>query len=234
MATLDEQMERASEALARMDYLTCEARCVQALAEARDRRLWRYYARILLPLQEARRQRRQIAAEGTIRLGTGSLGGEPGDWLDQLESGCIVVSPPHGRAEATALWQAARDQRRYVEVLLTDSDLTADAWRVLSFTGPAITCQRPAPPTSWRDQWLAADAVPEPAPAGESQTPADWCLDTIEALGDAAIDKVEARTDAIPGGEMRVELLEPLLDVVPDHEILHQKLGDAARAIPSS
>lgn len=231
MATLDEQMEQASQALARMDYLTCETLCVAALAEARQQRRWPYYARILLPLQEARRQRRQIAAEGTIRLGTTSLTGEPADWLDELETGCIVVTPPHGQAEATALQQAAREQRRYVEVIWSQSDRTANQWRIGSFTGPRITCERPAPPARWQDCWLAAEAPPEPAPAGHSQTPADWCLDTMEALGDAAIEKVEARTDAIPGGEQRVALLEPMLEVVPDHEILHQKLGDAARAI---
>jgi len=231
MATLDEQMEKASEALARMDYLSCEALCVEALAQARAQRRWAYYARILLPLQEARRQRRQIAAEGRIRLGTTSLRGEPADWLDQLTRGCVVLTPPHGQAEAAALQQAAHDRRRYVEVILSESELDTASWRISSFTGQRIRCDRPAPPASWRDRWLEPERPPEPAPEGHSQTPADWCLDTIEALGDAAIDTVEARTDAIPGSEQRVTLLEPLLTVVADHEILHQKLGDAARAI---
>jgi hypothetical protein len=229
--TLDEQMEQASQALARMDYLACEALCVQALAEAREQARWAYYARILLPLQEARRQRRQMAADGTIRLGTASLSGQPTDWLQHLQAGCIVVTEPHGPEQAQALMEAARQAKQHLEVLYAANEPSANPWAIRSFAGPRIEVERAAPPASWVDRWLEANAVPEPAPAGHSQTPADWFLDASEALGDAAIDKVEARTDAIPGGDQRVALLEQMLQVVTDHEILHQKLGDAARAI---
>jgi hypothetical protein len=229
--TLDELMEQASQALARMDYLTCERLCVQALGQARQQKRWAYYARILLPLQEARRQRRQIAAEGTIRLGTASLAGAPADWLDQLTAGCILVTHPHTADDAKALADAVHEKQRFVEVLFADCEITDDPWRVRSFQGPRIEVRRPAPPDAWRDRWIQAEEHAEPAPADQSQTPADWFLDTSEALGDAATEKIEARSDAIPGGEQRVWLLEEALPVTADHEILHQKLGDAARAI---
>jgi len=68
-ATLDALMEDASRALAEMDYLTCESLCLKALAAAREDGNWAYYKRILLPLQEVRRQRRMIAADGDVVLG---------------------------------------------------------------------------------------------------------------------------------------------------------------------
>ncbi len=93
-------MERASVALQAMDYATCEAACLEALRVARHGRQWADYARVLLPLQEARRQRRMNAADGTFRLGTGDLAGGPDSWLAALAPGCIVVTPPHDRADA--------------------------------------------------------------------------------------------------------------------------------------
>jgi hypothetical protein len=153
-ATLDEQMEAASEALARMDYLRCEALCVQALAQAREQRRWPYYARILLPLQEARRQRRQIAADGVIRLGTASLHGGPADWLDAIEAGCIVVTAPHTADDARALHEAAIERGQYVEVLFSESESSDERWQIGSFAGPKVRCERPAPPADWRDRWL--------------------------------------------------------------------------------
>ncbi|MEX0654132.1 MAG: hypothetical protein WD534_00040 [Phycisphaeraceae bacterium] len=232
---LDQLMERASQALVRMDYLTCEALCLEALTKARQQAAWAYYARILLPLQEARRQRRMIAAEGVIRLGTGGLEGSPDDWLNARQAGaCIVVTPPHTADHARALDDAARQARRHVEVLYadtTDTDGAGDTWAVQSFRGPAVRTDVPAPPRSWRDQWLAGDA----GPAGDSgdarmasaATPADWFLDAAEQLGDAALAQVSA--DAPPAE--RLAELEQRLDVVSDHEILHQRLGDAARAM---
>jgi len=230
--TLDAWMEQASQPLARMAYLQCEALCVEALKQAREQQRWAYYARILLPLQEARRQRRQMAAEGVIRLGTASLTEPPARWIAQLEVGCIVVTRPHTVEDAQTLAAAVRDQQRFVEVLFATSDMDEDTWRLRAHHGPTIEVQRTAPPADWRDRWLAPGTVPGGAPQTGSQTPADWFLDASEALGDAALDKIEARSDAIPGGEQRVLLLEQMLAVAADHEILHQKLGDAARAIP--
>ena len=62
---LNTTMEHASAALQSMDYAACEAGCLTALAMAGNARRWSDYARILLPLQESRRQRRMIAVDGT-------------------------------------------------------------------------------------------------------------------------------------------------------------------------
>lgn len=202
-------MERASQALAQMDYLACEALCIEALHAARDGGDWTEYARILLPLQECRRQRRMIAAEGAIRLGTTGLDGKP---LSDRGAACIVVTHPH-TAEVADQWRA---QHQYVEVLFADNTSDAGTWTLRSTRGPAVTCDVAVPPSAWIDAWLDGKTKPI-----KGKTPADWFIDATEALGDAALDQ----SDDTPQG------LEACLDVVTDHEILHQRLGAAARSL---
>ena len=236
-------MEQASVALAKLDYLACERRCLEALALARKQANWSYYARVLMPLQESRRQRRMISAEGTIRLGTaklanvtsGCVSDECAIWLERLDRGCIVVTPPYTTDDAHALAQNAKEKNRFVEVLFAES-VPDDAWTLCSYAGPKVHCRRPAPPDEWCERWLEPNPDKHVNPhdmSAETATglnpnpqPADWFLDACEALGDAALAQVEPSLS----GPLRVETLEQCLHVVADHEILHQRLGDAARA----
>lgn len=230
---LDQIMERASRALMRTDYFTCEALCVEALAQAHRWRAWPYYARILLPLQEARRQRRLVAVAGTLRLGTAGLDGSPVSWLEQFQSGAIVLTHPHGVEDARALLAQARRQRRYVEVLLADSDVQDDRWTLVAFGGPQVRREVPAPPRAWRDRWLTPGERPDPGPDAKNlqagASPADWFIDATELLGDEAIAQVTAPLGTI----QRIEQLEQMLEVT-NHEKLHQRLGEAARAMPAA
>ena len=231
---LDTTMQRASEALARLDYLTCERLCLEALAAARRAGDWPYYRRVLLPLQESRRQRRMIAADGSIRLGTADLGDDVSNWLDQLDAGCIAVTWPHSAETARQLSQAALDRRLHVQVLFADCPADAAQWTIQSYRGPHVGCVRPAPPGAWINRWLSpatdnpvADSSPPQRSADQlnlSLYPADWFLDACEALGDTALAQVEA---GLTGSDL-VEALQRCLEVVTDHEILHQRLSDAA------
>ena len=227
---LDRIMLEASESLVRMDYLSCERLCLEALRLARDAGDWSYYCRILMPLQESRRQRRMIASEGTIRLGTGALRGPAAAWLEQFKSGCVVVTKPFAPQDASQLLEAARAARRHVEVLYCDNDVDATWWTLRSFTGPQV--QRPveAPPAAWVEKWLAPmghgeTTAGDTSDTGSGQTAADWFIAATELLGDSALDQVGSELDGID----RVSALEQRLAVVTDHEILHQRLWDAAR-----
>ncbi len=202
-------MEAASRALAAMDYLTCEAHCLEALAAARAAGAWAEVARILLPLQEARRQRRMIACEAgvTTARAPADLPGLP----DLRRAGCFVMRPPLTGAQAARFEADARAARRHVEVLHVTSDPSADRWSVASFRGPAVACAVAAPVSQHPD--------------------VRWYLGASEALGDAAIALVEADPAAPLGSVRRVDRLQAMLAVVVDHEKLHQRLGDAARAL---
>ncbi len=205
-------MRSASESLARMDYLTCERLCLEALAASRQAQAWPEYARILLPLQESRRQRRMIAADGAVRLGTTELMSKPAGWLDEHPACCIVLTRPHDESTARLLLETARDRGQYVEVMWADNPSDAPTWSLRSFAGPAVRCQLPEPPCPLQEKWTRD---------------AQWFLLANEKLGDAAIESVTA-----PAGRVeRVALLEACLDVITDHEKLHQRLWDAAKAM---
>lgn len=216
-------MTEASGALVRMDYLTCERLCLDALASARRGGHWSYYAKILLPLQEARRQRRLIAAEGVIRLGTSDLTSPPLTWLDAVHEGCLVVTRPHTIEDARMLHEHARANRMHVAVLFADSDADEATWRLRSYRVDDVETPFQSPPRAWRGRWLPAREVPSAEEARASikapATPADWFLDACEALGDAALATL---------GSDDFAKLEAMLDVAPDHEILHQRLAAAA------
>lgn len=229
MTTTADLMEQASDALAKMDYLECEVLCLRALARARQEESWPEYGRILMPLQECRRQRRMIAAEGVIRLGTGSLTFDAPGWLARMEAGCIVVTHPHRAAQAAELLGAARQRRMYIEVMYADNEATAKVWRLRPVTAGDVVCEVAAPAAAWIDQWVdATEPAEEPPPPlpRSSVSPADWFLDAAERLGDAVLGTATA-TDP----RQRVAELEARLDAVPDHEILHQRLWDAVKSV---
>lgn len=232
--SINELMERASQSLAKMQYLDSEQDCLRALALAREQQDWAMYARILLPLQEVRRQRRMTAADGWVLLGCES----PDIALDAIQTqgpGCIVFARPITPQQAQDLSRDLALRRLYIETLYADNSRDDDTWHITAIDGPAVHVARPAPPRPWRDHLLTQD---EPWPGempvkGIAPRPADWFIDSTEALGDAALASVTAPT----GSLQRIEQLEACLKVVVDHEILHQRLAQAARAIagiPSS
>jgi hypothetical protein len=211
MPETDAIMEAASEQLALMNYLDAETKCLEALSIARHNGQWDYYSRILMPLLECRRQRRMIAAEGTVRIGTNDLEFNADEWLSRCPTGCVVVTAPHTPADALELRSIARQSTNYVEVLFADRS----SWSVQSLAGPSVSCKVAAPTANTTDQWLE-----------QSTTAGDWFIDAMEALGDAALATVDHNADPIA----QIESLEHCLETVTDHEIIHQRLADAARA----
>jgi hypothetical protein len=207
LGQLDAVMERASGALAAMDYLTCEALCLEALGMARQAGRYAYYARVLLPLQEARRQRRMISAAGEIQLGSGDDGFEPKRWLTEHDAGCIVLTHPHTAEDALALDKQARSGLRFIEVLFADNTQDNAEWMLQSVDGASVACRVPAPTVD--------------------TAPAQWFIDATEQLGDAALRGVDESLT----GEALVVDLEARLLVFTDHEVLHQRLAEAARAV---
>ena len=225
-SALDQVMEAASVALSRTDYLLCEQHCLEALAAARQAENWAYYAKILMPLQESRRQRRITAAEGAVRLGSTRLEGDPDTWLSEHPAACIVLTRPHDVRTAAALRAAATARHLNVEVLLADCGADEPRWTLRAFTGREVSCTLAAPPAPWRDRWLEGQADAGDATTGGA-TPADWFLDAAEALGDAA---VAALTDHATT-QQHLEGLEQCLEVVTDHEAIHHRLREVAHAL---
>ena len=224
--TLDHIMEDASTALVKMEYLTCEALCLEALVEARRRGEWEYYARVLLPLQEVRRQRRIIAAEGVIALGVNATDPSIRTKIESLTSACIVLIKPSTVADAIALTARARQERKYLEVLFADNDVADKTWTIRAFAGSAVSCNLPTPPHQWIGRFFHPGEVKVTADTS-TDTPGAWFVHATECLGDAALAAVSPKLT----GAAKVAALEHCLEVITDHEIIHQRLADAARAL---
>ena len=241
---LDVVMERASRALVEMDYLESESLCLEGLRIARGERDWVGYTRVLMPLQECRRQRRMIAAESGVQLGTA----EGLDAWTQTGHGCVAVTRPLSIEDARRLAQQAGRARRHVEVLWCDNparladDGGPDTWRVTTYDGSGLTAEVPAPRhlplntpvlPAVTKRSSPSPSPPESAAAAAPDLPqaitgaGHWFVAASEALGDAALAAVSAEVGSLE----RVEQLERLVAAVGDHEKLHQRLNEAVRAM---
>lgn len=249
---IDELMEQASDALFRMRYLVCERLCEQALRHARESQQWSYYRRILLPIQECRRQRRMIAADGWIRLGTTDADEKHAEtwfdrWLQEHQAGCVAVSEPFDQADALAMRKLAREREQYVEILYVSVRRPA-VWELCDLMTGEITCEVAPPDAVWQDcdispkqvaeqrrspagapharelnEWGAQTGSTQAALASATRTAADWFLDAVEAMGNAALASLPAELPT----QDRVARLERMVEGVGDHELLHQELGQA-------
>lgn len=224
--SIDELMEQASEALVSMEYFRVESVCLRALDAARRLGDFERMSRIVLPLQEARRQKRQLARDtGVLQI----LDSVPRRW-NELRAGFYLVQPPLLGIDARTIRETA-DRRQIPMLVLCREPMTrAGKWPMVGVSGVRETTPTPTgmvtvrvqvdPPTGTtivegsktRDQ---GTIVPDLA----------WFEATGEALGDAAI----ARLDPADHPHHRVDELMEYLDAFPDHEKLHQKLEVVCR-----
>jgi hypothetical protein len=113
------------------DYLAAEAALVEAERIAWDARDWDTLSRLYMPLQEARRQRRQRSGEGVVKLDLVAK-----SQSDALDPEVIAKQYPHGQLlvagcasiePAKRLRAIAREKRLYVETYLAASYRAGDA-----------------------------------------------------------------------------------------------------------
>ena len=99
-AKIDELMGKASESLAHTAYFEAERLACRALEMAHAGRDYERMARIVLPLQEARRQRFQLA------LDTGEVIVVEEEVTEEMDvaPGCYLIQPKQVGADARRLW----------------------------------------------------------------------------------------------------------------------------------
>jgi hypothetical protein len=119
---LQEQCERGQALLMETRYWEAERTLAQAEAAAWEARDWDTLSRLYMPLQEARRQRRQRCGEGVVTLDLIAAGEG-----DTIEPQRIVANYPHGQllvagwgsvAPAAGVRELARQHGLYVETFL--------------------------------------------------------------------------------------------------------------------
>jgi hypothetical protein len=220
-AKLDEQMETASAALARADYAHAEAAAAKALLAARRAGDFERMARITLPLQEARRQRRHDAADSGLRL----ILTQPPAGRQALLPGLYLVQPPLVGIDARRLRLAADAAGTAALFLCREPMTKAGLWPIVAVGGGTLTTTitlrtriAPPPGVTPMESGMTRDRVEEPPPA-------EWFLAAHEALGDAAIAALRPGDPAA----WRVDDLLEALDALPSHEKLLQALASACR-----
>jgi hypothetical protein len=206
LRAVDTAMERASQALVATDYFEAEKHCVKALQLARGANDFERMARICLPLQEARRQRRLAACEipGCVELREMPAEDEA------IVPGRYIIEPPLVGVRARELRLLAQSRRIPVCVLAREPQTKAGKWPIVGVgTGPR--------------EPVVVRAYVEPPMSGDINVA--WFMAAQEALGDAAIKKAPSGVPA----DHHVDDLLDLLEAAPDHERLIQEVAQACR-----
>ena len=196
---IDELMEHAQEALQSTRIFECERLCIDALRIAHRGLEYERMARILLPLQESRRLKRQRAADaGRI------VQYEAPEEIGPIEPGCVLLHPPRCvGVDGRALRERADKEEVPLVVVVREPETRDGAWPIVS-VGASTVRVKVEPP---------------------DELTIDWFLDATEALGDAAIESINPESPA----STRVNQLVDRLSAVPDHELLLQALEHACR-----
>lgn len=242
---IDSLMERASRALTGREYFAAERLCLEALELAHKACDYERMARICLPLQEARRQKRDLAADAAARGAIFPVDDElpaPG----ALRAGCYLVRPPRVGLDGRMLRELADRREVPVIVVVREPRTRAGLWPVVALGPVTIRAQiapplppppplPPQPPSAGRrgskarrGSPAAQDARHEPhAPVDDDRIlpRVEWFLDAAERLGDAALAGLNPARPVLG----RVEDLLVRLAAHPDHEKLHQALEAACR-----
>ncbi|MFN0011288.1 MAG: hypothetical protein ACKVS8_06545 [Phycisphaerales bacterium] len=219
---VDALMEEASQALVACKYFLCESRCLQAMDLAHRQRDYDRMVRICLPLQEARRQKRDMAVDSRQVFVIDDQLPKP----NRLHAGCYLVRPPRVGLDGRMLREMLDNAEVPAIVVVREPTTQAGLWPVVAL-GPATVRTKVMPPVQSarkRGAKKAAVATRHESDAPEvAIPPVEWFLSANEALGDAAIASVDPARPVLT----RIEALLMRLGALPDHEKLHQALAAA-------
>lgn len=195
---IDELMEQAGLALSATRYFECESLAQDALELAFRASDYDRMSRILMPLEEARRQIRMLAADAGV---AGRLDQIPGEDF-ALTQGCWLIEPTLVGADGRELRRRAAEDEVPVIVIVREPKTQLGLWPIV-MVGPSTTRAYVKPP--------------------KNQPDVEWFLEAGEALGDAAIDAVDPSAPPVN----RVTALFEALCTIRDHDKLHQALAAA-------
>jgi hypothetical protein len=206
-AKAEQWMEKASVALVATDYGEAERCCMKALSVARAANDFDLMARICLPLQEARRQRRHAACD----IPGCRLANVMPAVAEVIAAGRWLLEPPLVGIDGRSLRELAARRDVPVMVLVREPQSRSGRWPIVGVgTGPR--------------EPVVVRAQVEP-PADPARPDLAWFMAAQEALGDAAIAKAPRNVPA----DHHVDDMLDLLEAVPDHEKLLQATAQACR-----
>jgi hypothetical protein len=235
---LQAQCELGQQQLMRMEYLQAQDTLARAEQIAWRQRDFDALSRLYMPLQEARRQRRQRCGEGIIRLDLLARG--PGDQVVGPE---VVRNYPHGQL-LVAGWgsiEPAREVRRLQaeQELYLDTFLAAvfpvDGAHVIAVVGMEDAALPSADPMSLQDlrRQLPPNSLilfPDQLPRGKIQGNAQtWGV--VMALWERLHAPFLAAADAEADPLRKIAGYRQTIEVDYACELAHQHLADVAREL---
>jgi hypothetical protein len=230
---LQDRCELGQRQLMEMDYLSAEATLAAAEQEAWDARDFDSLARLYLPLQESRRQRRQRCGEGIVCLDL--LARETDDRLDlqQFTQGQLLVAGWGTLVPAIALRESAARRRLFVETFLAAVYPIGDHRAVV--IAPLPETRLPDLRPRGIDALLAA-LPPHCIVLHEQQLPPGVRPATVETYGEvmALWERLHAPflalADSITADPIRqIEAYRQAIRVDYACELAHQKISALAR-----
>jgi len=234
--------ERGQRELMRMNYLEAERILAAAEEAAWGQRDWDTLARLYMPLQEARRQRRQHCGEGVVRLDliarTPSQVHNPKRLIQDYPFGQLLIAGYGSIRPAVEFRHLAQQIGIYVETFLGASFATDDrGLAVAIFPFADMTTPSPEPQAFEslrqslpRDAFLVSEAdLPKGTHRGTVKTYA-----LVMALWERLHTPLLAAGDAEQDPVRKIEAYRRT--IVADYacELAHQKLADAARELARS
>ena len=235
---LQAECELGQQQLMRTEYLDAEATLAAAELEAWRRRDFDTLSRLYMPLQEARRQRRQRCGEGVVALDLLAQGPE-----DDIDGRRIVENYPHGQllvagwgtfAPAAQVRRLQREHKLYLETFL-GAIYPIGAGRVLVIAPLEEIALPDLQPRSIDDLVrrlpahclvLNVDEMPKGQRRGNTNTFAE-VMAIWERLHAPFLAAADATTDPI----QKIEGYRTTQRVDYGCELAHQKASDTARQL---
>jgi hypothetical protein len=232
ISKIERLCEDGQDQLSRMEYLEAERTLAAAEEIAWWARDWDTLARLYMPLQEARRQRRQRCGEGIIRLTHLANGSD-----DRLDGRRLVQNTNHGQI-LIAGWgsiQPAIDARRaqlelglYVDVFLA-AVYPVEAGRIVAIVPGEDVVLPPVAP-------MSVDSIVQRLPAhsivlGEAELSAAKTYAATMAFWEQLHAPFLAVANATVNPIRRIEAYRKTIRVDYACELAHQGISDAARQL---
>lgn len=233
-ASIDELCELGQEQLIQTRYRQAETTLVRAEALARATNDWDRLSRLYMPLQEARRQRRQLCGEGTVRLDLLSRGPDdaidPSELIEQYSHGQLLVAGWGTLEPARRLRELAAERELYVETFLAAVYPSGSSIVVVV----APEGNTPMPPAGADPAGnvpsgcllLAESDLPRGPAKGTPQT-YGRTMEMWEGLHRPFLAAADATSNLL----QRVEGYRRTIGVDYACELAHQKLSDVARIL---
>jgi hypothetical protein len=233
---LQAECERGQAQLMRMEYLLAERTLADAERHAWAARDWDTLARLYMPLQEARRQRRQRCGEGIVCLDLLAEG--PGDMLsarhvvENFSHGQLLVAGWGTIEPAIKVRELAGEQDFYLDTFLA-ATFPTDGGRAVAII-PLAEVHLPEPierPLDELKHLVPANSIllregelPRGSRSGTYQTYGE-VMAMWERLHTPFLSAADAESDPV----QKMEGYRTTIRVDYACELAHQKLSDIAR-----